>query len=178
MSAVPSNRVAYPNAYGMPVPPPPPPGYATPYLYAGLGTRFGAALLDLIVLLLVTIVVAIPFGLMAGAIWLAGGSSAWAFVSAWLAGPFTLLLFAVWILYYTYFEGTSGQTPGKRAMGIRVVELATGRPPTFGRALLRSVLRIVDWLPGLYLLGFVVALLTPNKQRIGDVVAETIVIRA
>jgi uncharacterized RDD family membrane protein YckC len=39
------------------------------------------------------------------------------------------------------------------------------------------VLRIIDWLPTLFLLGFIVALLTSHKQRLGDLAAGTVVVK-
>ncbi len=83
----------------------------------------------------------------------------------------------LWLFYFTYFESATGQTLGKRAMGIRVVDPTTGRPPTLTMALVRSVVRIVDWLPFLYLVGFLVALVTSRKQRLGDLLAGTVVIK-
>jgi uncharacterized RDD family membrane protein YckC len=162
-------------APGYPLPPPPPPGYAYPYRYAGLVARFVAAFIDLIVLLVITIIVTLPFGLMAAAWALTPGAP-----GAWfglLYGPFTLLMFGLWILYFTYLEATSGQTLGKRLLNLRVVDPATGRPPSFEKSFVRSILRIVDWLPFLYLLGFIIALVTERKQRLGDLAAGTIVVR-
>ncbi len=163
-----------PGYYTPPIPPPP--GYAYNYPYASLLARFGAVILDFLVLLVVTAVIAIPFGLLSIAA-IGTGTPVW-WLSTFLWGPFALIMFVLWIGYFTYFESTTGQTPGKRALGIRVVALSTGRPPTLERALLRSVMRIIDWLPTLFLLGFVVALLTSRKQRLGDLVADTIVVRA
>ncbi|HTT34468.1 MAG TPA: RDD family protein [Thermoplasmata archaeon] len=157
-------------------PPPPPPGYAYPYQFAGLAERFGAAILDLLVLLVATIVIAIPLGVAAAILALGTGTPVWVWGAFF--GPFVLLLFGLWLVYFTYFEGTTGQTPGKRALGLRVVVASTGRPPDLGRAFLRSLFRIVDWLPFLYLVGFVVALLTQRRQRIGDLVADTLVVKA
>ncbi|HZY70052.1 MAG TPA: RDD family protein [Thermoplasmata archaeon] len=166
-----------PNLLYLPTPPPPPPpGYAYPYRLASLTSRLGAALLDLLVLLVGAALIAIPFGILAATMTLSFGSASW--VVAWLFGPLELILFALWIGYFTYFEGTSGQTPGKRALGIRVVVIGSGRTPDLGRALLRNVLRIVDWFPFLYLIGLVVALVTSRKQRLGDLVAGTIAVRA
>ena len=170
------------SAYGVPNPaqpaylPPPPPAtdYVYGHRYAGLLSRFAAALIDLVVLILATAIIAIPFGLLAAALALTPGTFAWAV--GWLFGPLVLILFGLWIVYFTYLEGTSGQTLGKRVLGLRVVDLKTGRPPDFSKAFVRTLLRIVDWLPGLYLLGFVVAVLTPRKQRLGDLVADTVVV--
>ena len=79
-----------------------------------------------------------------------------------------------------YTLGRWGRTPGKWAMGIRVIgaELA---PCGFGRALLRTLLLIVDgflFADGLlnFSFGALVIACTANRQRIGDMAARTIVI--
>lgn len=158
----------------LPPPPPPPADYAYGLRYAALLRRFAAALIDLVVLVIATAVIAVPFGVIAALFALTPGTVPW--VTAWLFGPLTLILFGLWIVYFTYLEGTSGQTLGKHALGLRVIDLTTGRPPSFSKALVRTLFRIVDWLPGFYLLGSVVAVLTARKQRLGDLVAETVVI--
>jgi len=53
-----------------------------------------------------------------------------------------------------------------------------GARPGAGAILGRTLLRLVDSLPFLYLLGFIVMVATPRKQRIGDLVAGTTVTRA
>jgi len=159
------------------VPPPPPPsGYGYSYPYASLLARFGAVLLDFFILLAAACVIAIPFGIFAIAA-IAAGTPIW-WLSTFVWGPFALIMFALWIAYFTYFESTTGQTLGKKALGLRVVSTSTGRPPDLAHSLVRNILRIVDWLPFLFLLGFLIALITPNKQRLGDVVADTMVLRA
>ena len=159
-----------------PVVSPPAAPFVPAYPVASLVTRFGAAIVDLLILLAIALVVAIPLGIYTAVAALSfGGLGPWAGV---LWGPFALLTFVVWILYFSYFESTSGQTVGKRLLHLRVVSLRTARPPDFTHALVRSVLRIVDWLPALYLVGFLVALVTPQKQRLGDLIAETLVVRA
>ena len=79
--------------------------------------------------------------------------------------------------YYIYLEGNYGQTIGKMALGIVVVTEA-GDHIEYREATIRTVLRIVDVLPFLYLVGFIVVLITDRKQRIGDLVADTVVVRA
>ncbi len=83
--------------------------------------------------------------------------------------------YVLWIHYYTYFEGTSGQTPGKRAMNIRVIS-ADGSPLSMPQAFVRNILRIVDYLPTLYILGILLFFVTSEHQRIGDMVAGTVVV--
>ena len=83
--------------------------------------------------------------------------------------------YLMWIVYYTFFEGTSGQTIGKRFVGIRVV-MRDGRELGFAIAFIRTLFRIIDSLPTLYILGIIFILVTSDKQRLGDMVAGTVVI--
>lgn len=69
-----------------------------------------------------------------------------------------------------------GQTIGKRMFRLRVVD-AEGMRLTFSQIVLRNLLRFVDLLPGFYLLGGVTALFTRKAQRLGDLAANTVVIR-
>ncbi len=69
-----------------------------------------------------------------------------------------------------------GQTLGKKAMGIAVAR-ADGSPVTFLSATIRNVMRLIDLLPGAYTVGLIAVLATKRNQRLGDLVAGTIVIR-
>ncbi len=75
--------------------------------------------------------------------------------------------------YFTYFHGTSGQTPGKRLLGLRVVQ-DTGEQIGFGTAFLRWVGYIVSTLP--MLMGFLWAGVDRRKQAWHDKIAGTVVI--
>jgi len=90
-----------------------------------------------------------------------------------------LLILSGFVLYYGYFAlfeaWWGGQTPGKRAVGIRVI-VAAGRPLGPLDAVLRNVLRIVDQLPVLYAVGLLAIFLTQRNQRLGDLAAGTVVI--
>jgi uncharacterized RDD family membrane protein YckC len=79
--------------------------------------------------------------------------------------------------YYIYLEGTYGQTIGKMALGI-VVVTDDGGSIDYRPAAIRSVFRLVDVLPAFYLLGFAVVFLTDRSKRLGDIVADTVVVRA
>ena len=70
-----------------------------------------------------------------------------------------------------------GQTPGKSAMGLRVVR-ADGAPVTWVPSVIRNLLRVVDALPGVYGVGLAASLIDPYARRLGDVVAGTLVIHA
>jgi uncharacterized RDD family membrane protein YckC len=90
-----------------------------------------------------------------------------------------LIVVAAFILYYGYFAIFetlwSGQTPGKRAIGIRVV-VTSGRPLEAIDAILRNLLRIVDQMPGMYAVGLLSIFLTSRNQRLGDLAAGTVVV--
>ena len=88
-----------------------------------------------------------------------------------------LLYFALVLLYFFAWEASSGQTFGKALLGLRVTRLDGTRPSAVAIAE-RTMLRMVDWLPFGYLVGFiaVVAKGAP-RQRLGDLAARTMVTR-
>ena len=69
----------------------------------------------------------------------------------------------------------SGQTPGKRVVGIRVIKVG-GYSLRFLDVLLRNLMRFVDFLPVFYGVGAASLLVTSRCQRLGDVVAGTLVV--
>jgi uncharacterized RDD family membrane protein YckC len=79
------------------------------------------------------------------------------------------------LAYYAYLEGSpSGQTIGKRAMSIRVIDFAGGGPIGPGRALIRYIGRIVSAIP--CLLGYFWMLWDGEKQTWHDKFATTVVV--
>jgi len=91
-------------------------------------------------------------------------------------GFFLIFLFAVEWLYPVLFELLMrGQTPGKKVMGIAVVNDDLS-PVTLGTSLIRNLLRTVDFLPLLYLGGVITMLSNRRFQRLGDLAAGTLVI--
>jgi uncharacterized RDD family membrane protein YckC len=80
-------------------------------------------------------------------------------------------------LYYFSFEGLFASTPGKSILHLRVVE-KSGDQCSFTSSLLRNLLRFIDWLPFLYLLGGAVVLTSKSRLRLGDMLAGTIVTAA
>jgi uncharacterized RDD family membrane protein YckC len=89
-----------------------------------------------------------------------------------------LMLIGVFVLewgYPVYFELQSGSTPGKSMLSLRVVH-EDGSPLTLGSALLRNLVRFVDFLPVGYLFGVWSCLLTGRFQRLGDLAAGTLVV--
>lgn len=94
----------------------------------------------------------------------------------WVAAIMLLIFFLVQWGYFSLFEAFwNGQTPGKRLFGLRVIE-KNGRSISFLDALARNLLRIVDMLPGCYMVGVIFLFTTQSCQRLGDMVAGTMVI--
>ena len=90
---------------------------------------------------------------------------------------FAGLFWALAMLFvYSILEGRWGRTPGKWIVGIQVVGTDL-KPCGFGRALVRNLLKFVDGFFN-FLVGVLLAALTENWQRLGDMAARTIVIRA
>ncbi|MFC5280017.1 RDD family protein [Halorubrum rubrum] len=128
---------------------------------AGLLLRRGGALVaDALLVATLFGLVSIAFRLLAGSLPSAG---------RWL-------LPVAYLGYYVAFEGTFGRTPGKRLLGLVVLE-ADGSPCGPRSALVRNPLRVVDGAV-FYLVGLAVVVLTDEDRRVGDHVAGTRVVRA
>lgn len=139
---------------------------------AGIGSRFIAILIDYLIwsaalfLLFVLAIVIIP------------ALHVFDSVSAnWAIGIFYLVLFLLHWGYFTLFEAFgNGRTPGKRAAGIRVIH-QSGRGISFVESLGRNLVRAIDSLPAFYAAGVLTMFLTKRHQRLGDLVAGTLVVR-
>jgi uncharacterized RDD family membrane protein YckC len=80
--------------------------------------------------------------------------------------------------YYIVFELFFGATIGKLLLGLRVIKVS-GEPYDIGAVLVRNFLRIIDAIPfGLYIVGLICIAMTEKKQRLGDIVAGTAVVKA
>jgi len=137
---------------------------------AGIGSRLAAALLDLLLMLLALLILALVFD----AVVEQTGKTA----RGWLAALMLLLVFFVVWGYFTLFEALNGgRTPGKQALGIRVV-MDTGRPITPAAAVVRNLVRILDtyFVPPL-LPALLTIFLHRSNKRPGDIAAGTIVVR-
>jgi len=144
--------------------------------FASLGQRIVAAIIDAII---VGIAVAVVSGVfMFSGLGMFGPPRMWhMFASPWVWAPWMWLVgLLIPVGYYTYLEGTSGQTIGKRIVNIKVVK-ADGSRCDMSSAFLRSILRIIDSL-FIGIVGIIVISTTEKKQRIGDIVANTIVVKA
>lgn len=133
----------------------------------GVGSRMAAYGWDFAIRLALSALIAIP-AIFVAANW--PGLGAVAAVGA-LVG-WLLLHFG----YYVYHEVLhAGQTPGKRRMGLRTIR-ADGTPVDLTASLLRNLVRMLDWLPAVYGVGIVSIFVSPHEQRLGDIVAGTVVI--
>jgi len=149
---------------GPPPPPPPPPAPAVPASEiqaasgpsgprAGFWQRFGAFIIDILILAVPSIVLVLLTGQTVGQI----------------LGT----LFGV--VYFAYFEGgPTGQTIGKRALGIRVLDLRAGGSIGYGRAVVRYLVKsILSWI---LLLGYLWMLWDREKQTWHDKAATSVVV--
>ncbi|HWC26984.1 MAG TPA: RDD family protein [Solirubrobacteraceae bacterium] len=139
-----------------------PEGVSLELTLAGLGSRALAGGIDL---LLKAILVGLLLAVLLAALGIDG-----ALVILPAAG-LTMLLYDV------AFETLArGRTPGKRAVGLRVVR-SDGRAVDFTASMIRNILRLVDGLPLSYVPTMVSIVLTRRNQRLGDLAADTVVIR-
>jgi uncharacterized RDD family membrane protein YckC len=146
------------------------------YEIAGIGSRFAASFIDhtlqIVLILLITLAASLASGSMSalGSVFEAGASS---YIKA-ITG---LIVFAVIFGYFSVFElAWSGRTPGKRALGLRVVRDG-GYPIDIYSSLVRNLVRIADIIPGPYGIGLVSVFVSSDYKRLGDYAAGTIVIK-
>lgn len=130
------------------------------------GQRVAATLVDLLVFIPVFLLMAALFGDF--------GATDGSGFEANLTGFGFVFYIIVIHAYYLVMEGLRGQTIGKMATGLYVMT-EDGRQPSWGAIALRTILRLIDWLPVFYLVGFICAAVTGKHQRLGDLVAKTVV---
>ena len=136
---------------------------------AGIGSRFYAALIDT---LLLALLVFIGFYVNRNFIMELGDT-----LGNWLGALGGILLFALFWSYYMVFEVTmNGQSPGKRALGLRVIKDG-GYPIGFADSAIRNLVRVVDFLPLFYGAGLLAMLITSDWKRLGDLAAGTLVVK-
>lgn len=132
---------------------------------SGVAVRAAATVVDLVLLFLL----------------FAGFDALWGTDEPGLSvkGAPALFLFLLVFLYYVVFETLAQGTPGKLLSGLRITRAADGGPIGITEAVLRTLLRPIDALP--YVVPYLVAaaVVGPLKrnQRIGDMVARTLVVR-
>lgn len=92
------------------------------------------------------------------------------------ASAVVLLFLLQWGYFFGFELAWQGQTPGKRAVGLRVVT-DEGGPPGAVACLVRNLVRFLDLLPGTYGIGALAVFLSRRGKRLGDLAAGTVVIR-
>ena len=134
-----------------------------------VGRRIGAGLIDLAIVVLLVLLVGGIVG---------NDTAADAPASARFGALDRLLVLCLVFGYYWGTETAWGQTVGKRVLAIKVVRVDGGTPGA-GAILVRTLLRIVDFFPGFYIVGLIAIFATgPRRQRVGDMAAKTRVVAA
>jgi uncharacterized RDD family membrane protein YckC len=134
------------------------------YEIAGIGSRFMAALVDTIVIVILEIAVNLILILIAPR------------EPGWVVAVLGLISFGILWGYYIFFElSWSGQSLGKRWVGLRVIRV-DGTPIGLTESLIRNLVRLIDFLPVSYGVGVVSMFITSQSRRLGDLAAGTLVV--
>lgn len=135
--------------------------------YASLLRRIAASLLDLLVFCLIFF----PVTYAVKGVWLMSpGDHLWIIFDP-ICAVFLVFIF----LYFILLEARFGATLGKAMVGIRVTELS-GKSITMRASLVRNFGRMIDGTP-LNLTGIICIILSSKNQRVGDMLAKTVVVR-
>ena len=139
---------------------------------AGVGSRLAAGLLDVVLLWLALLVLWLGWGLVSE------GFTGHRAAGGWITALIILVTFTLVWGYFTLFEALNGgRTPGKQALGIRVV-MDTGRSLTPHGAVVRNLVRFLDcYIPVPVAPAVLTIFFHPSNKRPGDIVAGTIVVR-
>jgi uncharacterized RDD family membrane protein YckC len=144
------------------------------YDVAGIGSRFLAALADTALIVVLQVVVIGPLILLASIF--SDTSLSVSSLNAWILAILGLISFIFFWGFYIFFEILwNGQSPGKRWVGLRVIRV-DGTPITASEAVIRNLVRIIDFLPTAYGVGVVTMFINTNSRRVGDLAAGTIVV--
>ena len=156
-----------------------PESIAFSYELAGLGSRFLAMLLDMVIQF---VLAGLIFWGLLGLASHAGAAPKMTTAEEKTAQSIAiaLIVFLLFLLFFGYFiifeAAWNGQTPGKRLIGIRVVRDG-GYPIDFMSSLIRNLVRTLEFGLGFYALSAVVSLASNENKRLGDYAAGTIVVR-
>ena len=130
---------------------------------AGAGSRFLAILIDSTIVfgistfLLFLLMTVLPNGIA-------------------LAIYVTLSFLLTWGWHLFFEVRKQGRTPGKRALKIRVID-ARGLPVSLYQSLVRNITRVLDFAPAFYGIGAIAMMSSPSRRRLGDIIADTLVVR-
>jgi uncharacterized RDD family membrane protein YckC len=145
------------------------------FALASIGNRFLACAIDHTFQVLAIILMVIAFTVVANYSSLGEELSN---APKWVKALLIVVVFLIISGYFAFFEWAwNGQTPGKRLLKLRVIR-EDGRPITFWEASVRNLLRSFDMMPApFYSIGLISVFISLSDQRIGDMVAGTVVVR-
>ena len=145
------------------------------FALASIGNRFLACAIDHAIQVLTLLLMGLAFFLIAN---LGSLSASVSEAPKWVYAVLIVVLFIIFSSYFALFEWAwNGQTPGKRWLKLRVIR-QDGRPVTFWEAAVRNLLRTIDMMPApFYSIGLISVFASYIDQRIGDMVAGTVVVR-
>jgi uncharacterized RDD family membrane protein YckC len=145
------------------------------FALASIGNRFIACAIDHAIQMITLIVMGITFALISDAADLGNRVTS---APKWVQALLIVLAFVLMSGYFAVFEWIwNGQTPGKRRLKLRVIR-EDGRPINFFEAMVRNLLRELDIMPfPFYSIGLISVFATEKDQRVGDLVAGTVVVR-
>jgi uncharacterized membrane protein SpoIIM required for sporulation/uncharacterized RDD family membrane protein YckC len=147
------------------------------YTIAGIGSRAAAAIIDYFIMIAALVALGILLPMIMRVV--LGSAHPLARASgAWVAALVILFAFVVQWGYFVLFEALwDGQTPGKRKLGIRVVQDG-GYSISFAASTVRNLIRVIDMQPIIcYGVGITSATFSKSGKRLGDIVAGTFVVR-
>jgi len=145
------------------------------FALASIGNRFLACAIDHALQAIAIILMVIGFTLIAN--YSSFGEQVTA-APKWVQAVLIVVVFLIFSSYFAFFEWIwNGQTPGKRWLKLRVIR-EDGRPITFWEAAVRNLVRTLDMMPApFYSIGLISVFISESDQRVGDMVAGTVVVR-
>ncbi len=145
------------------------------FALASIGNRFLACAIDHALQVLALILMVIAFTLVSN---YSGFGEKLTTAPKWVLAALVVIVFLILSGYFAFFEWIwNGQTPGKRWMKLRVIR-EDGRPVTFWEAAVRNLLRTFDMMPApFYSIGLISVFVSSSDQRVGDMIAGTVVVR-
>ena len=150
-------------------------------VYASVGRRWVASVLDGLILGVAGFIIGLPFTVVGSILGSAtsaasGDTSTGPLLATGISSIGSLINLVVGVVYYVYFIGKSGQTLGKKALGIKVIKISGEPSMGYANAFLRETVgKFASAI--VFGLGYLWAIWDPRKQAWHDKIAGTIVIK-
>ena len=141
------------------------------FYFAGLRPRFFALLVDFVLFCILFF----PATKLVKGVWVLSASDHRWNNGLFITDPLCMIFLLIMFLYFFILEGIYGATLGKFLLGIKVANINGGKPG-LAKSFLRNILRIIDGLPVLNILGIILILKSNEKTRFGDRIAGTRVV--